>query len=112
MRYGTRTMPCTASTCGMTGAEDEAGEGGGCSLDKAAGGQTRSSERGPTAPARASWSLKRHQALTGTCSSALASAFFMELPSRGMRSIFPVWANSKWVPGGRGITAGGTEGPW
>lgn len=50
MRYGTRTMPCTASTCGMTGAEDEAGEGGGCSLDKVAGGQTRSSERGPTAP--------------------------------------------------------------
>lgn len=61
---------------------------------------------GPLAPPGAD------AALTGACSSALASAFFMEPPSRGMRSIFPVWAKSKWVPGGRGITAGGTEGPW
>lgn len=33
-------MTGTVSTCGMTGAEEEAGEGGGgCSLDKAAGGR-------------------------------------------------------------------------
>lgn len=51
-------------------------------------------------------------ALTGACSKALASSFFMVLPSSGRRSIFPVWAKSKWVPGGRGITSGGTEGPW
>lgn len=53
-----------------------------------------------------------HPLLTGIWRKVLASVFFMEFPSRGRRSIFPVWAKSKWVPGGRGMTAVGTTGLW
>lgn len=95
--------------------EKEIESGGGCKLHKAAG--TSFSYRWSdyallVSPGHRSVTKCNEPVLTGRCSKALASVFFMVLPSRGRRSIFPVWAKSKWVPGGRGSTAGGTEGPW
>lgn len=49
--------------------------------------------------------------LTGRCSRALASPLFMLYPSRGMCSIFPLWTNSRWVPGATGETSGLVVGP-
>lgn len=51
------------------------------------------------------------KSFTGRCSAVLASFFFRLCPSRGIYSIFPLWAKRMWLPGGKGLTLGSGVGP-
>ena len=48
---------------------------------------------------------------TGMCSRVEVSSFLMASPSRGICSIFPLWANRRRAPGATGMTSGLGTGP-